>query len=187
MKKIIIIIIVVGIIALISPYLGYAYIYQQSDQLLKVQYSCTTGIKPSALHGVSFDNGTHNIDINTCEWMKNKIVTQTQYDAKLLESNGKEHLITFGIKHGKVIDMSYSKKMNSLTLELDTSDDGVLSLTFPRDLFQYPIENRGESFMIIHNGEEIVHVDTSDEINHSLHFDFIHPDPKIEIIGAFIP
>lgn len=187
MKKIIIILIIVSIVVLISPYLGYSYIYQQSDQLLKVQYSCTTGIKPGALYGVSFDNGTHTIDINSCEWEKNKPHIQTQYDAKLLESNGKEYLILYGIKNAAVTEMWYSEDANSLNLKLDTSDDGVISLTIPKGFFDYPEDNQGEVLMIIHNGEEIVSVDISDETNHIVHFDFTHPDPTIEVIGAFYP
>jgi len=108
-------------------------------------------------------------------------------NSKLLKANGEDHTIIYGITNGELIDMQYSEEMNSLNLNLDTTSDGVVSLTIPREFFDYPEDAQGHSVMIIHNGEEIAGVDTSDDLNHIVHFDYVHPDPKIEIIGAFYP
>lgn len=73
MKKIIIIsIAVIVFISLISvTVIVPAYLYGQSDDLLTITYVCTTGLKPTAFSAWKvYDNGTHTIDMDSCEWIK---------------------------------------------------------------------------------------------------------------------
>lgn len=72
MNKIIIISILVIALFLITMVAVTAYIHRQPDNLLAIQYVCTTGLKPNAFSAYRvYDNGTHTIDMDSCEWIEN--------------------------------------------------------------------------------------------------------------------
>ena len=71
-KKIILIILIVGFSLTMSFFGMTAYVYQQPNDLLTINYVCTTGLKPHAFTAYrSHDNGTHTIDVDSCGWIKN--------------------------------------------------------------------------------------------------------------------
>jgi len=71
MNKKIITLLVVGISLILTPFLIGAYVFQQSDALLKIQYICITGMRSGSLDLYYYDNGTYTIDMNSCAWIKN--------------------------------------------------------------------------------------------------------------------
>lgn len=48
-------------------------LYRQQDYLSLILYTCTLGIeRTGSLMLISYDNGTHTIDENSCTWTKHK-------------------------------------------------------------------------------------------------------------------
>ncbi len=76
-KKIILFVsIVVLILLIVMTMVIPAYLYRQSDDLLTINYVCTTGLKPDAFSAwKAYNNGTHTIDMDSCVWIKNVHVT----------------------------------------------------------------------------------------------------------------
>lgn len=49
-----------------------AYVYRQPDDLLRINYVCTTHLYPNSFAAYRmYDNGTHTIDMDSCKWIKN--------------------------------------------------------------------------------------------------------------------
>ena len=47
-------------------------VYSEPDSSWKVMFVCTTGLKPNGFSVyVQYDNGTHTIDMDSCDWIHN--------------------------------------------------------------------------------------------------------------------
>jgi len=71
-NKIILILIIATVLLLVINTIVPAYLYRQSDNLGLILYNCALGIdRHGSLMLISYDNGTHSIDENSCAWIKN--------------------------------------------------------------------------------------------------------------------
>ena len=112
---------------------------------------------------------------------------ETHEESQLVKLDGNRYHIYLELNNAKVIDSEFSKNSNSLILNLDTLDNGLMSITIPRDLYSYLEDIPSNIPFILQNGEEIGYADSSDDINFIIQFNFTHPDPTIEIVGTFYP
>jgi hypothetical protein len=70
--KIILILGIALVLFLVIHAIISAYLYRQSDKLGLILYNCALGIdRQGPLMLLSYNNGTHSIDENTCVWIKN--------------------------------------------------------------------------------------------------------------------
>ena len=74
-KNQVILIIVIGIIVMfVITFAIPAVLHRQPDRLGIILYNCAMGFERSgSLSLYMFDNGTHTIDENSCQWKKNRI------------------------------------------------------------------------------------------------------------------
>ncbi|WP_428325439.1 hypothetical protein [Nitrosopumilus sp.] len=71
-NKIIIIVVTAVILLLIVNTIIPAYLYAQSDKLGFILYNCAFGMhRYGSLMLITYDNGTHTINENSCAWIKN--------------------------------------------------------------------------------------------------------------------
>ena len=80
-------IILIAVIAIIAIFVINsvipAILFRQQDNLGLILYTCTLGIERSGpLMMITFDNGTHTIDENSCMWTKNRISNSVLQDGK---------------------------------------------------------------------------------------------------------
>lgn len=82
-----------------------SWVFQQPNDLLKIEYICATKAYPGTLYLLGYDNGTHTKDFNTCIWFKNVSVEEdskerrelrTMYCSEMIDrhNSGKPYLST---------------------------------------------------------------------------------------------
>ena len=71
-NKIILIVVISIVMILVINSVIPGILFRQQDNLSLILYTCTLGIeRTGSLMLISFNNGTHTIDENSCVWIKN--------------------------------------------------------------------------------------------------------------------
>jgi predicted secreted protein with PEFG-CTERM motif len=95
--------------------------------------------------------------------------------------------VKYSITGGKVLGITADVEAKSLLVSIQTTSDGVLTITLPRDLIDAKINGEDDSFFVLIDGEETSDVSeetTSTDRTLTIHFQ--DGAEEIEIIGTQI-
>ncbi len=72
-NKIILIVVISIVLIFVINSIIPGILFRQQDNLSLILYTCTLGIdRTGSLMLISFNNGTHTINENSCMWIENK-------------------------------------------------------------------------------------------------------------------
>ena len=95
--------------------------------------------------------------------------------------------IDYEIEGGTVSDMVIDSDFIELIVYIDSTDDGILQITFPRVLLDAKFNNVDDIFFVIVDGFQTEPVEINSDVNHrTLIIPFFDGDTQIEIIGTTV-
>jgi predicted secreted protein with PEFG-CTERM motif len=98
-----------------------------------------------------------------------------------------EELVSYTITGGTVQSIIPNVDSNSLIISLDATDDGMITLTLPREVIDSKFSDNGDdSFFILLDGEEVLFDETINESDRIITLSFVAGSEQIEIIGTFV-
>jgi len=93
--------------------------------------------------------------------------------------------IDYEIEGGTVTDMVIDSDFIELIVEIDSIDDGILQISFPRALLDAKFNNEDDIFFVIVNGFDTDYIEiTNGADSRTLIIPFFAGDTQIEIIGT---
>ena len=93
--------------------------------------------------------------------------------------------IEYEIVGGTVVDMVIDSDFIELIVEIDSTDDGILQLSFPRELLDAKFNNADDIFFIIVDGFDTEYIEITNGANsRTLIIPFFRGDTQVEIIGT---
>ena len=106
-----------------------------------------------------------------------------------IQVDGTNSSVTYTITNGKVLDVKADTNSKSLIVSIQTTGDGVLTITMPRTLIDAKkIDGTDDQYFVLNDGQEN---DQSQEIgttttDRTLQIPFSNGTSQIEIIGTFV-
>jgi len=98
-----------------------------------------------------------------------------------------DFVLSYKITGGSVLSVTPDDDANSLMIAIETTSDGVLTITLPRDLIDALDANGVEDeFFVLIDGEEVEFEETSTSTDRTLTISFPDGAEEIEIIGSFV-
>src|SRR3990172_7900570 len=95
--------------------------------------------------------------------------------------------VDYEIEGGTVTDMVLDSDFIELIVEIDSINDGILQISFPRVLFDAKFNDVDDIFFVIVDGFQTEYVEiTSDVYSRTLIIPFFAGDTQIEIIGTTV-
>jgi hypothetical protein len=93
--------------------------------------------------------------------------------------------IEYEIEGGTVADMVIDSNFIELIVEIDSTDDGILQITFPRALLDAKFNNDDDIFFVIVDGFDTEYIELTNGANsRTLIIPFFTGDTQVEIIGT---
>jgi len=93
--------------------------------------------------------------------------------------------IGYEIEGGTVTDMVIEPDFIELIVEIDSTDDGILQISFPRALLDAKFNNEDDIFFVIVDGFDTEYIEiTNGADSRTLFIPFFAGDTQIEIIGT---
>jgi len=93
--------------------------------------------------------------------------------------------IDYEIEGGTVTDMIIDSDFIELIVEIESMDDGILQISFPRALLDAKFNNEDDIFFVIVNGFDTEYIEiTNGADSRTLIIPFFAGDTQIEIIGT---
>jgi len=89
------------------------------------------------------------------------------------------------ISGGQVKSMTADGNTNSLSIEIDSTNDGQIRVTLPRDVIDAKIGGDDDEFFVLVDGEEVDFEETANANERTLSINFPAGAEVIEIIGTF--
>ncbi|MGY5149874.1 MAG: PEFG-CTERM sorting domain-containing protein [Candidatus Nitrosopumilus sp. bin_68KS] len=100
---------------------------------------------------------------------------------------GAKDMISYSITGGKLLNITPDFDAKSLIISIDAMDDGVLTLTIPRTVFDSEENGIDAEIFILIDGEEAADFDeTTTSIDRTITIEFPAGAEEIEIIGTFV-
>ena len=93
--------------------------------------------------------------------------------------------VGYQITGGSVSSISADDQSKSVTVMIDSTDDGELTITLPRALIDAKIGNEDDEFFVLVDGEEVEFEETATGSDRTLTIPFSAGSEEIEIIGTF--
>ena len=90
--------------------------------------------------------------------------------------------LNYTISSGKIISMTPDVDAKSLIIKINTTDDGELVITLPKDV----IDTDEEGFFVLVDGEPTAYTEELHENSRTLVIPFANGSEEIEIIGTFV-
>lgn len=88
---------------------------------------------------------------------------------------------------GNVINVTPNSEASSVTVELEATEQGILTIILPRDVMDAKIsDNEDDDFFVLIDGEEVVFEETKTDTNRTLAIEFSAGAEEVEIIGTFV-
>ena len=95
--------------------------------------------------------------------------------------------VSYNITNGKVLSLKGSLESMSMVISIESTDNGVLTITIPRGLVDSRINSQDDSFFVLIDGEEIAFQEIrSTPADRTLSIPFREGSKEIEIIGTWI-
>ncbi len=93
--------------------------------------------------------------------------------------------LEYEISAGQVKSMTADGEKNSVTIEIDSTDDGQISVTLPRDVIDAKVGDEDDQFFILVDGEEVDFEETVSTTDRTVTVEFPAGTETIEVIGTF--
>jgi len=94
--------------------------------------------------------------------------------------------VSYSITGGKVLGITADVEANSLLVSIQTTSDGTLTITLPRELIDAKINGEDDSFFVLIDGEEVEFEEETTSADRTLTISFQDGAEEIEIIGTQI-
>jgi predicted secreted protein with PEFG-CTERM motif len=110
---------------------------------------------------------------------------------KSIAVTGTDFLVSYSIRGGQVISITPSIPDKSLIIQIETTNDGELTVTLPRGLIDAKLGPDGQSgeddsFFVLVDGAEVDFDETTTSSDRTLTIPFEDGAAEIEIIGTFV-
>jgi len=93
--------------------------------------------------------------------------------------------IDYEIEGGTIADMFIDSDFIELIIEIDSTDDGILQISFPRALLDAKFNNADDIFFVIVDGFDTEYIEITNGANsRTLIIPFFAGDTQVEIIGT---
>ena len=89
------------------------------------------------------------------------------------------------ISGGQVTSMTADGSQNSVIVEIDSTDDGQITITLPRDVVDATVGDEDDEFFVLVDNEEVTFEETKTSTDRTLTVEFPAGAETIEIIGTF--
>ena len=94
--------------------------------------------------------------------------------------------VSYIITGGKVLGITADVEAKSLLVSIETTSDGMLTITLPRELIDAKINGEDDSFFVLIDGEEVDFEEETTSTDRTLTISFQDGAEEIEIIGTQI-
>jgi predicted secreted protein with PEFG-CTERM motif len=103
----------------------------------------------------------------------------------LFTVEGTNSTVTYDITNGKVLGMKIDSQAKSLLVAIQTSNDGVLTITLPRALIDAKVGSHDDKYFILLDGHEADFSETNaTSTDRTLSIPFVYGTEEIEIMGT---
>jgi len=104
----------------------------------------------------------------------------------VMKVDGTDFSVKYHITNGKVLGMKIDSISKSLMVSIQTTGDGVLSVTLPRGMIDAKVQGQDGKFVVLAEGQESDFEETgATETDRMLSIPFTYGTTQIEIIGTF--
>ncbi|MGI0087663.1 MAG: PEFG-CTERM sorting domain-containing protein [Nitrosotalea sp.] len=105
-----------------------------------------------------------------------------------IQVDGTSYSISYTITNGKVLDIKADPASKSLTVSIQTTGDGLLTITMPRALIDANLNGTDTKFVVLNDGQENTQANETMTTNtdRTLAIPFKNGTQQIEIIGTFV-
>ena len=90
------------------------------------------------------------------------------------------------ITGGKVVSITPDTQVNSVIVAIDATENGILTVTFPREVMDATINGEDDEFFVLVDGEEVDFEEKKTSKDRTLMIQFPAGSEEIEIIGTFV-
>ena len=105
---------------------------------------------------------------------------------KKIHVEGTDFDVSYSITGGKVLGIIADIEAKSLLVSIETTSDGTLIITLPRELIDAKISGQDDSFFVLIDGEEVEFEEETTSTDRTLTIHFQDGAEEIEIIGTQI-
>ncbi|MGI0009236.1 MAG: PEFG-CTERM sorting domain-containing protein, partial [Nitrosopumilaceae archaeon] len=105
---------------------------------------------------------------------------------KKIHVDGTDFDVFYSITGGKVLGITADIEGKSLLVSIETTSDGTLTITLPRELIDAKINGADDSFFVLIDGEEVEFEEETTSTDRTLTIHFQDGAEEIEIIGTQI-
>ena len=95
-------------------------------------------------------------------------------------------LISYEITNAKLLNVIPDLDAVSLLIYIETTDEGLITLTIPRSVLDASINGGDDEFFVLVDGEEVDFEEITTSVDRTLTIDFLAGTEQIEIIGTFV-
>ncbi len=104
-----------------------------------------------------------------------------------IKVEGTDFSVTYSITNGKVLGIKADIQSKSLIVSIQTTGDGVLTITLPRGLIDAKIQDQDDKYFVLTDGQEADFQETNTTTtDRTLSIPFTDGTGEIEIIGTWI-
>ncbi|MFZ8908373.1 MAG: cupredoxin domain-containing protein [Nitrosopumilaceae archaeon] len=115
--------------------------------------------------------------------------TSTPQPELISEKPTEESQVSVTLDHeisgGQVTSMTADGSQNSVILEIDSTNDGQITITLPRDVVDATVGDEDDEFFVLVDNEEVTFEETKTSTDRTLTVEFPAGAETIEIIGTF--
>ena len=95
-------------------------------------------------------------------------------------------LISYEITNAKLLNVIPDLDAVSLLIYIETTDEGLITLTIPRSVLDASINGGDDEFFVLVDGEEVDFEENTTSVDRTLTIGFLAGTEQIEIIGTFV-
>jgi len=102
-----------------------------------------------------------------------------------VDIRGKQYYLSYTAENVSINEVIADLDFISLVFDLEVMRDGVLTINFERDFFGSTFEGKDDDFIVLANGDEVHHIETSNLKTRILQIDLPSGTEELEIIGSY--
>lgn len=136
-------------------------------------------------------SGTYEIDVSFGTTDRSATTSfqfagsKVQSPSNTIAVGGTNFTVPYGITNGKVLGMKIDSQSKSLLVAVQTTDDGIFTVTLPRAIIDAKAVNQDEQYYVLMDGAEADFDETSTTpTERTLSIPFVGGTEEIEIIGT---